>query len=224
MRAFKVTGQDAASLFTQFRWPTPVGGAPGAWVEATDDGTLCERGIHACRTAQLPYWLGPRLWEIELGGEIVQGPYKLVAQRGRLVREVAGWPELARPFAESCARRVSELAAAQLRTAGATEVARAAAVALSTEDWQRVASAAQESAPPLPALLTGCALDCWWDIDHGYYTMCAYVAATAFGCASTGTIEQDMGSPGWHLERATQARWLTDQLGVTDDDGEDASQ
>jgi hypothetical protein len=103
---------------------------------------------------------------------------------------------------------------------GAAEVAAAAAAALSMEDWQRVASAAEEIAPPLPAMLTGCALDCWWDIDRGYYTMCAYVAATAFGCASTGSIDQDMESSGWHQERAAQARWLADQLGLTDIDGD----
>lgn len=215
MRAFKVTGQDAASIFTRFRWPTPTGGEPGAWVEATDDGTLCERGVHACNASELPSWLGPRLWEIELGGEIVQGQYKLVAQRGRLIRQVPGWPELARPFAESCARRVGDLAIEQLHAVGATEVAGAAAAAATTEDWQRVASAADAAVPAVPAMLAGCALDCWWDIDNGYYTMCAYVAATAFGCASTGTVDQDMESPGWHQERATQARWLTDQLDLT---------
>jgi hypothetical protein len=51
-------------------------------------------------------WLDSELWEIELGGEIIEAKRKLVAQRGRLLRLVEGWtPELAREFGRFCARR-----------------------------------------------------------------------------------------------------------------------
>jgi len=43
------------------------------------------------RPRDLPYWLGPQLWEIELDGETVEQERKLVARRGRLVRRREEW-------------------------------------------------------------------------------------------------------------------------------------
>lgn len=57
-------------------------------------------------------------------------------------------------------------------------------------------------------------LDCIWDIGKGYYAMCAYVAATAFGNGSTGDVMQDMTSAGWNQERARQAHWLVERLAL----------
>lgn len=77
---------------------------------------------------------------------------------------------------------------------------------------------AANEAPALAATLIGYALDCALDIDSGYYSMCAYVAATAFANHSTGDIVQDMTSDGWVQERARQARWLADRLNLRDAD------
>jgi hypothetical protein len=214
VRAYKFTGHGAVGVFSRFRWPIPIGLSPGAWVEVTDPADVCERGVHACRPADLPYWLAPELWEIELDGPVLDAPYKLVAHRGRLVRRVPGWPELEPPFARACAERVRDLAASRLRLADSEELADAATGAATTADWARVTRAAAKTVPPLAASLAGLALDCFWDIDHGYHAMCAYVAATAFGYASTGDTEQDMSSAGWHEERSRQAIWLVDHLAL----------
>jgi hypothetical protein len=97
--AYKFLAPGAVGPFTGFRWQ------PDVWVEALE-ARPCRYGIHACRLQQLPMWLEPELWEIELGGEILEGKRKLVAQRGRLVRPVERWtPELAREFGRFCARR-----------------------------------------------------------------------------------------------------------------------
>lgn len=214
MRAFKCTGSDGVSVFTQFRWPVPIGADPGPWVEVADPAQVCEQGLHACHAADLPYWLAPELWEIELAGEVIEAPYKLVASRGRLVRRVPGWPELERAFAESCAARVQGLAVSQLRSIGDPRLSDAAASAVTTEEWQTVVEMAEPVASPLAATVAGFALDCLWDIDQGYYAMCAYVAATAFGNQSTGDVVQDMTSAGWVEERARQADWLVEHLGL----------
>lgn len=67
---------------------------------------LCVNGVHACTLAQLPQWLGDELWEIELGGEILDTDAALVAERGRLLAPVAGWALDARKaFAADCAER-----------------------------------------------------------------------------------------------------------------------
>jgi hypothetical protein len=88
----------------------PAGG-PGAWVEAPVDP--CRSGIHACRPSDLPYWVAPRLFEIELEGEVVEGRTKVVAPRGRLLRRLTVWEdELADAFAQECAARAHRIASA----------------------------------------------------------------------------------------------------------------
>jgi hypothetical protein len=79
-----------------------------------------------------------------------------------------------------------------------------------------VADTIVDQVPTLVATLLGYAVDCAWDIDKGYYAMCAYVAATACANWSTGAIVQDMSSDGWIEERARQAQWLADHLDLRD--------
>jgi hypothetical protein len=97
--AYKFLGPGAVGPFTAFRWPVD------RWVEATE-AAPCRKGIHACRPQHLPMWLASELWEIELGGDVVEGERKLVAQRGRLTRRLEDWtPGLALEFGRFCARR-----------------------------------------------------------------------------------------------------------------------
>jgi hypothetical protein len=215
MPAYKFTAAGGVGLFTGFPWPVPVRGRPGAWVGTEATIERCLRGVHACRIGHLPYWFGPELWEIELGGEVTQSAYKLVATKGRLVRRVEGWPELDRPFAEDCATRTRGLALEGLRRAGRGREASRLESARATAD---LVATAQEAAarPGLATTLVGYAADCAMDVDNQYYAMCAYVTATAFGNWSTGDSEQDMSSPGWVEERSRQASWLADRLGLTE--------
>jgi hypothetical protein len=217
MLAYKLTDPRGCGMFTGFRWPLPQGVGPGDWVRTPDDVRVCVAGVHACRTAHVPYWLGAELWEVELAGEVLESTHKLVAPAGRLTRRIEGWPEAQLDFAEDCAARALELAVAVLRDEGLTTLGDGALGAASTPELQAVALAAADEASPLAATLIGYAVDCRWDIDMGYYTMCAYVAATAFANRSTGDIVQDMASDGWVRERARQARWLADRLGLRDD-------
>jgi hypothetical protein len=106
--AYKFLRADGTGVFSGFTWPLP-GGEPGAWVEAPPDP--CRSGIHACRVGDLPYWAGRVLYEIELGGEVVEQETKVVAPRGRLLRRVEGWDEDFRAaFTRHCADRAHELA------------------------------------------------------------------------------------------------------------------
>jgi hypothetical protein len=108
MIAYKFLRGDGSSVFTGFRWPLPDGG-PGAWVDAPVDP--CRSGIHACRPAGLPYWIGRSLYEVELAGDIVEEPTKLVASRGRLLRRVTAWNDSLRDaYTRMCADRAHELA------------------------------------------------------------------------------------------------------------------
>jgi len=85
MRAYEFLTADGSGVFSGFAWPLPNGG-PGAWLGSEVD--LCRSGIHACRRFDLPYWLAPALYEIELDGRIDAPAVKVVAPRGRLIRHV----------------------------------------------------------------------------------------------------------------------------------------
>jgi hypothetical protein len=106
--AYKYLRRDGSSVFTGFRWPLPDD-APGAWVDAPIDP--CHSGIHACRPADMPHWVGRSLYEIELDGDIVEERTKLVASRARLLRRVGAWnDELRDAYTRMCADRAHELA------------------------------------------------------------------------------------------------------------------
>lgn len=110
MKAYKFLTRDGRGTFSRFAWPVPDGG-PGAWVEADVDP--CRAGIHACRHADLPFWIAHSLWEIELDGPVTEEATKLVAPRGRLLRRVDAWDDGTREaYGRMCVERAAELAAA----------------------------------------------------------------------------------------------------------------
>lgn len=108
MIAYKFLRPDRTSVFTGFRWELPDD-RPGPWLDAQVDP--CRSGVHASRSSDLPLWVGPRLYEIELAGEIVAGRSKVVAARGRLLRRVDAWDDdLRDAYTRMCADRAHELA------------------------------------------------------------------------------------------------------------------
>jgi hypothetical protein len=99
--AYKFLSPGAVGPFSGFRWPTPAGGTPGAWVSAARAGSAY--GVHACRPSDLPYWIDEELWVAELDGEVREAEHQLVAARGRLLEPVDAWRDLARAFGDDCA-------------------------------------------------------------------------------------------------------------------------
>jgi hypothetical protein len=109
MKAYKFLAEDGRGVFSRFVWPQPDDG-PGAWVESAV--VPCRSGVHACRPADLPYWVAPELYEIELDGP-VELELKVVAPRGRLTRRIDGWNEDTRQeYSQMCVARARELAEA----------------------------------------------------------------------------------------------------------------
>ena len=110
MNAYKFLTADGRGVFSGFAWPLPNGG-PGEWVDA--DVEVCRSGVHACRAGDVSYWLGPVLYEVELGGEVAVAGMKVVAPRGRLVRRIDAWNDETREeYSQMCIVRAGELAAA----------------------------------------------------------------------------------------------------------------
>jgi hypothetical protein len=109
VRAYKFLAEGGVGVFSRFAWPLPRGG-PGDWVES--EPAACRTGVHACRTADLPYWVAPALYEIELDEPVSEESIKLVAGRGRLVRHIEEWnAETSREYSRRCVARGIELAA-----------------------------------------------------------------------------------------------------------------
>jgi hypothetical protein len=110
VKAYKFLGADGLGVFSRFAWPMPNGG-PGAWVES--EVVTCRSGVHACRLIDLPYWVAPRLYEIELEGPIDRQSIKIVAPRGRLIHRIDRWNDETREaYSQMCVARARELVAA----------------------------------------------------------------------------------------------------------------
>ena len=108
--------------------PIPIYGTgqyppPGEW---TPDavGTLepCSNGWHVCSAAQVPYWCGAELWEVEVAGDVVRTDDKIVARRMRFVRQLRWTTADMVAYAEASAAHAEEHA----RAARAASYARAA--------------------------------------------------------------------------------------------------
>jgi hypothetical protein len=108
VRAYKFLADDGSGVFSRFAWPLPNGG-PGAWVES--EVVPCRSGIHACRLIDLPYWVAPALYEIELDGPVDRHALKVVGPRGRLIRRIGSWNSVTREaYSQMCRARARELA------------------------------------------------------------------------------------------------------------------
>ncbi len=103
--AYKFLAGDRMSTFARVRWPEPGGG----WMVASSDVGICRRAVHACRVQDLAYWLGETLWRVELAGQVAEGSSKIVAERGRLIEQVDGWPRASQAFIRDCAARLRRL-------------------------------------------------------------------------------------------------------------------
>jgi hypothetical protein len=111
MTYYKVLNMDGTSCNGGIaQWNLPHGKRPGKWMPAVKDIALCERGYHICNTDQLVQWLGPAIYEVEYRGEIIESPYKCVAEQARLIRKFDTWTERsARLFACDCADEALKL-------------------------------------------------------------------------------------------------------------------
>lgn len=133
MIAYKFLRADGTTVFSGFRWPMPQGGRPGAWLEAAP--VPCRSGIHACRPVDLPLWAGPVLYEVELGGDVVEDRSKVVAARGRIVRRIDEWDDAAREaYTRMCADRARDLVQASGRP---------------LQEWADIAAASVTEGPAL---------------------------------------------------------------------------
>jgi hypothetical protein len=204
MIAYKFLRADRTGPFSGFRWP-----GPGVWVQASRDLAACRRGIHGCRTRDLPWWLGEELWEIELGGEVEIGQHKLVAPAGRLASLIDGWTTpCANEFAEACARRARDRAVGALIRVGQRQAANQLATRETLEDSLSTARQLAADFSDIHVSLTIAG-------DGAFYALSGAAAMSAYIAAHAALRLE--GPAGYAAERTWQSRWLADRLGLRHD-------
>ena len=212
MRAYAFLAEGAVAPLSDFAWPTPKGSEHGAWV---DTGAAPADALRGCRAVDLPYWLDDELWNIELGGTLDERDHLLVGERARLLDRIERWNEaLAWEFAGACARRVAHQAAAALRDDGRAEAAASLEQASNLEELERVASAIADDTRP-GGVLAGYTADvCFYARDAGVAARSACVAAKMTAYALAGDENLPEYGPRFAQERAWQAAWLAERLGL----------
>jgi hypothetical protein len=201
MIAYKFLATGRIGPFSEFQWPEP-----GVLVRAADGVTTCRSGIHACRTRDLPWWLADELWEVELDGPVEVEEHKIVAPAGRLRSQVEGWtPACAQDYADTCAWRSRDRAVQALARAGHSREAELLAACATLDDALATARRLAEDIPDTRIILT-MAGDGAVRAVTGAPPPSAYIAAHA-------AMRLD-GAAGYAAERASQARWLVERLGL----------
>lgn len=242
MKAYKFLALGSTGRFSEFPWPRPAGTEPGAWVAAAERLEDCRHGVHACTLDQLLDWLDDELWEIELDGEIVAGDAMVVAERGRLVKQVVLWDgRTAQKFADACAWRARDHALSSLRRVGLTEEADRLVDAVELGELQAGAVAAFERSDGAAAELTGFAADAvslaqgrrpeMWDAERpatlrepvqtpgAIAANLAFVVAHAAGREAVAVGRSEAAyDAGFAAEREWQLGWLSERLGIRSDD------
>ncbi len=167
----------------------------------------CRRGIHACRTQDLPWWLADELWEIELEGEVQVDDHKISAPAGRLRSRVAGWTAACgQEYADACAWRARDRAVEALTRAGHRHAAARLTTYSALEDLLVAARQFAQDMPDSRISLT-IAGDGAVRALSGAAPTSAYIAAHA--------ARRLAGPAGYATERAWQSRWLVDRLGLS---------
>jgi hypothetical protein len=190
--AFKFLARDAVSPFTGFRWPPPW-----EWVHASGERTGA--WVHACRVGDVAHWLSDELWRVELEEPVREERYQVASSGARLVGRVAAWDGVtAREYARACALRARDLAlphlAPELRARLAGE-----------SDLDRIGAAAGEAAGASRA--AGFVADAAQNAEQVGPATTSYIAAVLASSLGGGLAA-------FEAERAWQARWLAERLGL----------
>ena len=196
MIAYKFLAGGRTGPFTGYVWPERQ------WVDAPSSREGA--GVHACRIADLPFWIDHELWQIELAGPVVERETQVEARRGRLAGRVGSWDARAlAEFAVHGALRARDLAVLALGDAGIRSDALARAVTL--QETREVL----ESLPALsgvPAEMAAYAREaCTRALDGA--------AASATHMAAVAAVAL-LGPTGFAAERSIQSRWIAERCGL----------
>jgi hypothetical protein len=209
--AWKFLDERSQGVFSGFSWPTPpFPGDPGPWVEAVDV-VACERGIHACTTDDLSWWMSAQLWEIELDGALRVGERKIVAERGRLVRQVGHWTALGADLAMWAVSRVKANTIEILGMAGETAAADRLEATTSATDYAASLSALTCDRSSPVGIAVAQVIDAADDTDNPILA-CHNAARSAAHLASIEDRSVVTYKSAFAAERSAQSQWIAAQM------------
>ena len=202
MLAWKFLECGRVAPFGGHVWPAPGIGGPGPWIQPSGGE------VFACRISDLPWWVNAELWEVELEAPIRVLPTQIAGRRGRLLRRMVGWTNVAlRAYGVACAERARDLAVSLFLREGRSADAGSLRQTRNPLELCRVAQ--------------GLATDATTPVT----TMAGYLGASAFRAAegsaaaaarhaADAAMAAD-GTPGV-LEREIewQARWIAECAGL----------
>jgi len=203
MRAWKFLDVGRIAPFGGHVWPAPSGSAPGAWIRFPG------REVFACRIDDLPWWIAPELWEVELERPLRALETQVAAPAGRLLRRVTSWDEPAlRAYGDACAERARTLAVDALEREGRAGDAESLRAPRSMLELCRAARAlAVDAAERTSSNLAGYAAESAMRAAEGVAAASANITANAAIIAS--------GDPAaFHRERTWQSRWIAERCGL----------
>jgi hypothetical protein len=202
--AYKFLRSGRIGPFSAFQWPEP-----GIWVRAPRNLVACQRGIHACRPSDLPWWLADELWEIELEGDLQRDQHKIIAPAGRLRSRIDDWtPACAQAYADACAWRAQERAVEALNRAGYRHEAHQLAACPTLDD---VLAATRKLAGDIAETRVSLTI-----AGDGAFRALTGAPPTSAYIAAHAAMRLD-GAAGYAAERTWQAHWLVDRLGLHTD-------
>lgn len=201
MIAYKFLRAGRIGPFSDFAWPEP-----GVWVRAGEATNPCRRGVHACRTRDLPWWFADELWEIDLDGEVQIEEHKIVARAGALRSRVHGWtPACAQEYGEACAWRARDRALEGLSRAGHRQAAAELAECATLDELLVTARRLSDDTADTRIILT--------IVGDGAYRALTGAPPTSAYIAAHAALRLD-GPSGYAAERTWQSEWLTKRLGL----------
>jgi hypothetical protein len=233
MKYYKVLDKHGCSCHGgEAEWSLPTQNDDGTWTpgewmpEIEGELKPCRNGYHVVTLEQLPDWLGERIFEVEVGDEIVHADGKSVVRTCRLTRECTGWNErTARLFACDCAERVLYLFEARYpgdgRPRKAIEIARRYADGkAAVEELAAARDAACAAAEAARDVAGDAALAAAGDAAlaaAGAAARAAARAAWAAAWAAREAAEDDARAAALNAERQWQAERLRKILEVASD-------
>jgi hypothetical protein len=199
--AYKFLRAGRIGPFSSFTWPEP-----GIWVRAGAATDPCKRGVHACRTRDLPWWLADELWEIELDGEVRIDEHKIIAPAGRLRSQIDAWTSAcAQEYADACAWRAQERAVHALTRARHRRGAHQLMTCATLDD---VLVASRQLADDIPETRISLTI-----AGDGAFRALTGAPPTSAYIAAHAAMRLD-GAAGYAAERAWQSHWLAERLGL----------
>jgi hypothetical protein len=186
--------------FSRRVWP-----ADGSWVEATDGAVACRDAVHACRVRDLPMWIRPELWQVELEGPVAEHDTKIAARAGRLMRRIDAWnDDAAKALKVDCAFRARGHVV--LAMGGPNGEAAELAAAGTLPEIEAIAAQLEEHGSERARAAAGYAKDAANMASWEWPATLAFIAAHA--------AEHAEGADAMAAERSWQAHWLADRLGL----------